>query len=63
MTGIGVIGAGRLGQAMVSVALRAGRSFVIANGRGPESLSQWSPLSGTGFRRAVRPMPPGLGSP
>jgi 8-hydroxy-5-deazaflavin:NADPH oxidoreductase len=36
---VGIIGAGRLGQAMASVALRAGRSVVIANSRGPESLT------------------------
>ena len=38
MTDVGIIGAGRLGQAMARVALRAGRSVVIANSRGPESL-------------------------
>ncbi len=36
---IGIIGAGRLGQAMVRTALRAGRSVVIANSRGPDSLT------------------------
>jgi predicted dinucleotide-binding enzyme len=36
---IGVIGAGRLGQAMARTALRAGHSVVIANSRGPESLT------------------------
>jgi predicted dinucleotide-binding enzyme len=35
---IGIIGAGRLGQAMAQVAIRAGRPVVIANSRGPESL-------------------------
>ena len=35
---IGIIGAGRLGQAMARTALRAGRSVIIANSRGPESL-------------------------
>ncbi len=35
---IGIIGAGRLGEAMAHTALRAGRSVVIANSRGPESL-------------------------
>ena len=39
MTDIGIIGAGRLGQAMAHVAQRAGRSVVIANSRGPESLT------------------------
>ena len=36
---VGIIGAGRLGQAMARAALRAGRSVVIANSRGPESLA------------------------
>jgi predicted dinucleotide-binding enzyme len=36
---VGIIGAGRLGQAMEHTALRAGRSVVIANSRGPESLT------------------------
>jgi 8-hydroxy-5-deazaflavin:NADPH oxidoreductase len=36
---VGIIGAGRLGQAMARTVLRAGRSVLIANSRGPESLS------------------------
>jgi predicted dinucleotide-binding enzyme len=36
---VGIIGAGRLGQAMARTALRAGRSVVIANSRGADSLS------------------------
>jgi 8-hydroxy-5-deazaflavin:NADPH oxidoreductase len=36
---VGVIGAGRLGQAMARTARRAGRDVVIANSRGPESLA------------------------
>ena len=36
---VGIIGAGRLGQAMARTALRAGREVVLANSRGPESLS------------------------
>jgi predicted dinucleotide-binding enzyme len=39
MTDVGIIGAGRLGQAMARTALRAGRSVAIANSRGPESLA------------------------
>jgi predicted dinucleotide-binding enzyme len=39
MNSVGIIGAGRLGQAMASTAHRAGRSVVIANSRGPESLT------------------------
>ena len=36
---VGIIGAGRLGQAMARTALRAGRHVVLANSRGPESLA------------------------
>jgi predicted dinucleotide-binding enzyme len=36
---VGIIGAGRIGQAMARTALRAGRRAVIANSRGPESLA------------------------
>jgi predicted dinucleotide-binding enzyme len=36
---VGIIGAGRIGQAMARTALRAGRHVVIANSRGPESLA------------------------
>ena len=36
---VGIIGAGRIGQAMAQTALRAGRQVVIANSRGPQSLA------------------------
>jgi predicted dinucleotide-binding enzyme len=36
---VGIIGAGHLGQAMARTALRAGRDVVLANSRGPESLT------------------------
>jgi hypothetical protein len=36
---VGIIGAGRLGQAMAETALRAARQVVIANSRGPQSLT------------------------
>ena len=36
---VGIIGAGRLGQAMARTALRAGREVVLANSRGPETLA------------------------
>jgi 8-hydroxy-5-deazaflavin:NADPH oxidoreductase len=39
VSSVGIIGAGRIGQAMARIALRAGRSVVIANSRGPESLT------------------------
>jgi predicted dinucleotide-binding enzyme len=48
---VGVIGAGRLGQAMAQVAVRAGRSVAIANSRGPESLA--SVASGLGVDAAT----------
>jgi len=38
-TTVGIIGAGRIGHAMARIALRAGRRVVIANSRGPQSLS------------------------
>ncbi len=36
---VGIIGAGRLGQPMARTALRASREVVIANSRGPDSLT------------------------
>jgi 8-hydroxy-5-deazaflavin:NADPH oxidoreductase len=48
VTDIGIIGAGRLGQAMAQVAVRAGRSVAIANSREPASLA--SVASGLGLR-------------
>ena len=36
---VGIIGAGRLGQAMARVAARAGRTVVIANSRSADSLT------------------------
>jgi predicted dinucleotide-binding enzyme len=36
---VGIIGAGRIGQAMARTALRAGRQVVIANSHGPQSLT------------------------
>jgi hypothetical protein len=36
---VGIIGAGRIGQAMARIARRAGWHVVIANSRGPESLT------------------------
>ena len=37
---VGIIGAGRIGQVMARIARRAGRQVVIANSRGPESLTE-----------------------
>jgi predicted dinucleotide-binding enzyme len=36
---VGIIGAGRIGQAMARIAGRAGRRVVISNSRGPQSLA------------------------
>jgi 8-hydroxy-5-deazaflavin:NADPH oxidoreductase len=36
---VGIIGAGRIGQAMAQTARRAARQVVIANSRGPQSLT------------------------
>jgi len=45
---VGIVGAGRLGQAMAQVAVRAGRSVAIANSRGPESLESVVSILGEG---------------
>ena len=45
---VGIIGAGRLGQAMAQTALRACRQIVIANSRGPESLASLVAALGEG---------------
>jgi predicted dinucleotide-binding enzyme len=47
---VGIIGAGRIGQAMAQIALHAGRHVVIANSRGPESLSTVVAGLGEGVR-------------
>src|SRR6476659_7406593 len=46
---IGIIGAGRLGQAFARTALRADRPVVIANSRGPESLRSVVDALGAGI--------------
>ena len=45
---VGIIGAGRLGQAMARTTLRAGRRVVIANSQGPESLASVVSTLGAG---------------
>jgi predicted dinucleotide-binding enzyme len=50
---LGIIGAGRLGQAMARTALRAGRRVVIANSRGPESLAPVVSALGDGVSAAT----------
>jgi 8-hydroxy-5-deazaflavin:NADPH oxidoreductase len=39
MNDVGIIGAGRIGQAMARTAQRAGRPVVLSNSRGPDSLT------------------------
>ena len=50
---VGIIGAGRLGQAMARTALRAGRSVAIANSRDPESLASVVSALGEGASAAT----------
>jgi predicted dinucleotide-binding enzyme len=50
---VGIIGAGRLGQAMARSAVRAGRSVSIANSRGPESLTSVVSTLGEGASAAT----------
>ena len=50
---VGIIGAGRLGQAMARTARRAGREVVIANGRRPESLASVVSALGEGISAAT----------
>jgi predicted dinucleotide-binding enzyme len=50
---VGIIGAGRLGQAMARTALRAGRSVAIANSRDPESLAAVVSALGEGVSAAT----------
>src|SRR5258705_7261710 len=50
---VGIIGAGRLGQAMARTAWRAGRSVAIANSRAPESLAAVVSALGEGVSAAT----------
>jgi 8-hydroxy-5-deazaflavin:NADPH oxidoreductase len=50
---VGIIGAGRIGQAMARTALRAGRSVAIANSRGPGSLTSVVSALGEGVSAAT----------
>ena len=50
---VGIIGAGRLGQAMARTALRAGRSVAIANSRDPETLASVVSALGDGVAAAT----------
>ena len=52
-TPVGILGAGRLGQAMARTARRAGRPVVIANSRGPETLTSVVAALGDGVSAAT----------
>jgi predicted dinucleotide-binding enzyme len=52
---VGIIGAGRIGQAMARTAQRARRSVVIANSRGPESLTSVVSALGDGVSAGTVP--------
>jgi predicted dinucleotide-binding enzyme len=45
---LGIIGAGRIAQATARTAQRAGRPVVIANSRGPDSLTSVVSALGVG---------------
>ena len=53
MKDVGIIGAGRIGQAMARTGLRAGRSVRIANSRGPGSLASVVAALGDGVSAAT----------
>ena len=55
MKDVGIIGAGRIGQAMARTGLRAGRSVTIANSRGPGSLVSVVSALGDGVSAATVP--------
>jgi 8-hydroxy-5-deazaflavin:NADPH oxidoreductase len=50
---VGIIGAGRIGQAMARTALRAGRSVAIINSPGPDSLTSVVSELGDGVSAAT----------
>ena len=52
-TPVGILGAGRLGQAMARTARRAGRPVVIANSRGPDTLTSVVATLGDGVSAAT----------
>src|ERR1700738_1430373 len=51
---VGIIGAGRLGQAMARTALRAGRSVTIPNSGDPESLASLVSALGEGISAGTK---------
>jgi predicted dinucleotide-binding enzyme len=50
---VGIIGAGRLGQAMARTVLRAGRRVVVAHSSGPQSLASVVSALGDGVSAAT----------
>jgi predicted dinucleotide-binding enzyme len=50
---VGIIGAGRLGQAMARTVLRAGRRVVVAHSSGPQSLASVVAALGDGVSAAT----------
>jgi predicted dinucleotide-binding enzyme len=52
---VGIIGAGRIGKAMAQIASRAGRTVVISNRHGPQSLA--SVVHGLGDRVSAGTVP------
>ena len=50
---VGIIGAGRLGQAMARTVRRAGRDVLVANSRSPESLTTMLSVLGEGVSAAT----------
>src|SRR6476620_1687828 len=50
---LGIIGAGRIGQTMARIAQRAGHPVVIANSRGPDSLTSVVSALGDGVSAAT----------
>lgn len=54
MTTIGIIGAGNIGSQLARLAVRNGHQVVIANSRGPETLTDLVTELGDGARAATR---------
>jgi predicted dinucleotide-binding enzyme len=54
MTTIGIIGAGNIGSQLARLAVRNGHQVVIANSRGPETLTDLVSELGDGARAATR---------
>ncbi|MFJ2980666.1 NADPH-dependent F420 reductase [Curtobacterium sp. NPDC087082] len=54
MTTIGIIGAGNIGSQLARLAVRNGHEVVIANSRGPETLTDLVAELGAGARAATR---------